>query len=313
MKIIGAGMAGLIAAHHFRQGTRVIEKQGALPDNHNALLRFRTDNISKITGIPFQKVQVRKAIVHNNVFADFPNPYLANQYSIKVTGEIMDRSIWNMDNEDRFIAPANFVEQLASGVDLQLGTDWAGDLDDEPTISTMPMPVLMHKLQWPDIPKFEAKSIWAVSAQLDSFKSNVCQTIYFTSLEVPWYRASLIGNRITIEFITEPKHDAHPINEMIDEVLEFFGLPDGTGAYSEIKIKEQKYGKIVPIDDDLRKEFMYTATRDYNIYSLGRFATWKQILLDDLVQDLDVIKSLIGVEGKRKLYHQRLASIHKDS
>jgi len=312
MKIVGAGMAGLIAAHNFR-GAHIVEKQSGLPDNHNALLRFRTDNISNITKIPFKKVTVRKAIVHNNVFADFPNPYLANQYSLKVTGELIDRSIWNVETETRYIAPADFVKQLGDGPHIDYNTDWEPHNISEPVISTIPMPVLMRKLEWPDIPKFSSKPIWALSAQLEGFSSNVCQTIYFTSLEVPQYRASLIGQSLIIECIDNPASTEDSLVAMAQEVLEFFGIPTGLAEITNLVLKEQKFGKIVPIDDELRKDFMYTATRDFNIYSLGRFATWKQILLDDLVQDMEIIKSLVSNEGKRKLYHQQLASIHKNS
>ena len=49
----------------------------------------------------------------------------------------------------------------------------------------------------------------------------------------------------------------------------------------------------MPIDDKTRKDFIYTLTEKYNIYSVGRFATWRQLLLDDVVNDISVIERLI--------------------
>ena len=39
---------------------------------------------------------------------------------------------------------------------------------------------------------------------------------------------------------------------------------------------------------------MHKMTVDHGVYSLGRFATWRNILLDDVVKDIDVIKSMMG-------------------
>jgi hypothetical protein len=56
---------------------------------------------------------------------------------------------------------------------------------------------------------------------------------------------------------------------------------------------DQKYGKIAPIDDNLRKQLLFRLTHERNIYSLGRFATWRNILLDDVVDDIAAIKKLL--------------------
>ena len=50
----------------------------------------------------------------------------------------------------------------------------------------------------------------------------------------------------------------------------------------------------MPIDDKIRKDFIYTLTEKYNIFSVGRFATWRQLLLDDVVNDISVIERLIA-------------------
>ena len=55
-----------------------------------------------------------------------------------------------------------------------------------------------------------------------------------------------------------------------------------------------KYGKLLPIEEKVRKEFILYLTQKYNIFSVGRFATWRQLLLDDIVDDINVIDNMIG-------------------
>jgi hypothetical protein len=51
-------------------------------------------------------------------------------------------------------------------------------------------------------------------------------------------------------------------------------------------------------------------TEEHNIYSLGRFATWRQLLLDDLVKDIGVIEKLI--DGNH-LYNNVLENVNDRS
>ena len=64
--IYGAGLAGLLAANMLRgMSPTVFEAQGSLPNNHGALLRFRSDKAGTACGIPFKKVHVTKAIKYD--------------------------------------------------------------------------------------------------------------------------------------------------------------------------------------------------------------------------------------------------------
>lgn len=299
MIIVGAGMAGLIAANYFRkQNPTVIERNAALPDNHAALLRFRSDKVFRVAGLPATQVTVRKSIVWGPDFMASCNPYLANKYSLKVTGKIADRSIWNMATETRFIAPPDFLPRLADGCKIEFGEQFnlqydGGDL--KPIISTMPMPVLMKILGWKDIPQFSYKPIWVFTGEIDD--CNVNQTIYFPEHAVPYYRASIVGSKFILEFSTDPTD----LGAAWPEALDFFGIdPD---SLTHTGFRKQEIGKMLPIDDTLRKDFMHWATAEFGIYSLGRFATWRPILLDDVVDDLAVIERMMASK-----YHTRLLS-----
>lgn len=289
MIIIGAGMAGLIAANYFRKRKPVIfEVQSKLPHNHTALLRFRTDKVFRIAGITPREVTVRKEIYFKGDFIIRPNPYLANLYSEKVTGRVEDRSIWRMEPEKRYIAPPDFVELLASGCDIKFGTPFNG-LALNPTISTLPMPTLMASLDYKgDKPFFEARPIWTINVSLD--KVDVNQTIYFPDLDLPYYRASIVGDQLIIELIRAPGDE---MGGIIEEVIDCFGIHIDR-VRSDAVSNRQAHGKISPVDEQLRKEFMHWATLEHGVYSLGRFATWKPILLDDVVDDLQVIEKIMN-------------------
>ena len=47
-------------------------------------------------------------------------------------------------------------------------------------------------------------------------------------------------------------------------------------------------------------------TNKYKIYSVGRFATWRQLLLDDLINDLKMIDSFITSDSNySRLIHSQ--------
>lgn len=302
MIIIGAGLSGLIAGHFFK-GAEIHERQISLPNNHHALLRFKNESISNLTGIPFKKGIVRKSIICDGNFAYEVNPYLANLYSVKVTGEISDRSIWSMEHGTRYAAPLDFVSKLSVNLNIKFGKEKVGILNPsgEPIISTIPMPILMQMAGWKHIPEFKSRPIWSVQMDIAEPSIDVFQTIYYPGMESDYYRASITGNRLIVEYSAAPKN----VSVDIDCILSDFGILYHKFSTDKkpVAVKHQ-YGKIISIDENMRQDFIYTMTREHNIYSLGRFATWRQILLDDLVKDCELIQKLIRVESGHKQYQQ---------
>jgi len=100
MLILGAGQAGLLAARRLSlYNPIVLEKQKSLPNNHSALLRFRSNEIGKAIGLPFKKVNVYKGILSDDgeTITDTPTIRDMNAYSLKSTGVCIERSIINTD------------------------------------------------------------------------------------------------------------------------------------------------------------------------------------------------------------------------
>lgn len=286
MIIVGAGLAGLMAAHAWPQAT-AFEAASAPRAGHKALLRFRSDAVSHLVGIEFRRVRVNKGIWADGGFTP-PSILRANQYAKKVLNGALrgDRSIWNVDPVERFIAPDNLYEQMIDVVGHRVRWDSPmdfGSCDDEPMISTAPLPLVLDKLglrgelAFPRAPINVAR--WRIP------EADVFQTIYFPE---PWfnvYRASITGDILIVESVGAPTEDD------LVEVGQAFGIQ--LANCEALESVEQKYGKIAPIDDAVRKKLLFTLTHQHNIYSLGRFATWRNILLDDVVGDIVAIKRLL--------------------
>lgn len=282
MDIIGAGLSGLIAAHIW-PNAEVFEISNAPLEQHKALLRFRSDAVARTTGIEFKCVKVRKGIWSEKHFVA-PSIRVANSYSTKCLGFIQpERSIWNIEPVERYIAPPDLYDQLIDNCQRRIhwGVDYT--FSDDVCVSTIPMPAVIKKLGLDVTTDFRHKAITVQRYRIK--RCEAYQTIYFPDLDHSVYRASITGDMLIAE------HAGKPYGNWMEDIARSFGATNGT--LEMIGEVEQKYGKIAPIDDVLRKQLLFNLTTEHSIYSLGRFAVWKNILLDDVVDDAAVIKRLM--------------------
>lgn len=318
--IVGAGMAGLLAANMLqRHRPRIIESQPSLPNNHSAVLRFGSDKVAEVTGIPFKRVKMIKGTLPwKNPVAD------ALSYAAKCSGFARsDRSIpVGIERGERWIAPQDLIARMAGDMDIQfntsldftsealsihppkprVGTLYRGEdkVTDKaipnagPYISTIPMPALMDILQYPDKPDFkfvEGANLRFTIANCDAYVS-----LYVPDPAFRFNRVSVTGDEIIAEFAFPhpmPQLREHEVHNLEFPICDLLGIR--TFSISDITYTHQRYAKIQPIDDIARKKFLAWATDNYNIFSLGRFATWRPgLLLDDLVHDVRQIEKWIG-------------------
>lgn len=289
MKIIGAGLAGCLAGVLIPNSTLYEPSTGG--KTHEAILRFRTNAIAEATGIKFKKIKIYKGIWHN----DRPvalSPRYISLYSRKVSDTIAHRSICNLDPEERFVAPDNFHDILKDqlkgrieyGVNLGEALDEGSDMN--PIISTIPLHVAAELLAY----DFHEPNVRFSSIYVNKYALTDCDaymTYYYTDPTTTVYRASLNGNELIIESTLEITKEDYKM------VKRSMGL-SGLFPFQTLENYIQKMGKIVPIDDDLRKELIYNMTKDYGVYSLGRFATWRNLILDDVFKDIQHIKEMIN-------------------
>lgn len=311
--IVGAGMAGLLAGNLLlreRVPFAIFEKQASLPNNHSALLRFRSPIVGEMTGIPFRKVTVVKwTKPHRNPIADLLS------YSAKCSGVFRsDRSLPTLIvSGERFIAPPDFIgflaEPIASAIRFNSPDVIYAEriaFDTSPIISTIPMPTLMELLNYPaERPVFTYTHGINISIRLFPGTIDAYATIYLPDPDFPVNRVSITGTDIIAEISLPNSHriDEGRIERIFEDfkansyieraVLDLFGIDPKMVA--SVKYARQKYAKILPIGEEERKAFMLWASSVHNIFSLGRFATWRPgLLLDDLVHDVRKINGWIA-------------------
>lgn len=293
-RIIGAGLAGLVAAHAWRRA-EIVEQAPEPAPAHAALLRFRSEAVAHATGIPFRRVRVHKGIWTTRGWAA-PNITLANQYAAKVTPQglpLADRSIWAMEAVDRFIAPETFYEELLENVRGRVA--WGERcVPGRDCVTTAPLPETLRALgmedgglRWERAPIHVRR--WRVN-------TDVFQTAYYPEVAFGGlYRASITGSLLIAESMT-PHIDVEPL-EMA------FGVALG----EELGRVAQRYGKIAPVaNDGARRALLGRITAEHGVYSLGRFATWRNVLLDDVVHDIEIIRRLDASGAPH--YDERLAA-----
>ena len=304
MRIVGAGMAGLLAGCVLREKlTGIYEKQSELPNNHSAVLRFRTNEVAAAIGIDFKKVKVMKAIQPwRNPIAD------ALSYSHKTNGTATLRSITGIpvggEVVERYIAPPNLIKLMSSKIhkdSLYIGNEFRFNsfLGKDPIISTIPMPSMMDIFGWKDKPDFEYRQGINYTCELGGVDAYV--SLYIPDPAIPWSRASITGNRLIVEsyYTAEERPDTGKTIRHLREAMDLLGID--LRGFGNVEFHKQQYAKILPIDENVRKRFILWATEKHNIYSLGRFATWRPgLLLDDLLQDISIIRRL--AEGQSTHY-----------
>ena len=295
--IVGAGLAGLIAGYAF-PGVPLVEALPRAAAPHRALLRFRSDAVSRLTGIPFRKVRVHKGIWSAGAFRA-PNPRLANLYARKCLDRVVgDRSIWNLDPVDRWVGPESLIEQMTEALAprISFGTEF-GAVDwfvhrrahpDAAAISTAPLSWALGALEISptQVPTLARAPIWTRRYRVPGADAH--QTVYFPDHVLATYRASLTGDLLIVELRNGIQVG---LDEEMGEVCEALGLR--AGMIEPLECTEQRYGKIVPLPDDERRGLLARLTIEAGIYSLGRFATWRNVLLDDVVADCDVIRRML--------------------
>lgn len=303
MIIIGAGLSGCIAG--MLHPDALLLEAGKGESQHQAVLRFRTPQIGNALGIPFREVTV-----HKNIWSDGQSWTEAsireiNLYARKVTGKIASRSIADLRPVQRWIAPADLHQLLLqrlrdrvhynttinhisrARIDDTEGFTWARE--NTPVLSTMPLSKLVQILGITSKAEFRYAPIHVTRWRIPNCDAH--QTVYFPAEDTALYRATLTGEHLIAETMDED--DAPDVLWL--QVEDAFGLH---GVKPELMVRKmQRYGKIVPIETELRKQLLYKITSEFGVYSLGRFALWSNILLDDVYTDLAKIRNMISLTG----------------
>ena len=319
--IIGAGLAGLLAGVMMRDRVlRIYEKQSSLPHNHTAVMRFRSRAVSDATNIPFRQVPVawtiqRKRFQQNDLAT-------AMSYSWNCTGvydptRSIARFLPGLFVSNRYVSPPDLPTLLANKLmaPIKYNFDFFGlSKEAGPTISTIPMPALAQILKYEFQSEFHSRPGINVVAYVERISHLVpvdCYATVYITHECSFQRVTITGNKVIAECYISDEEDNDLIMSFNNIMPEALGLKDI--GFKDISIHRQEYAKIIGIDEEERRRFIRWATREHNIYSLGRYATWRPgLLLDDLVQDVRLITEMIwgGNEGQQLIHDFTKGSKH---
>lgn len=305
LKIIGAGMAGLLAANMLRHHDPVVIERGPrLPNNHNSVLRFRSSIVGDVLGIDFKKVKMIKSPVEwRNPVAD------ALAYSRKNGGPMRtDRSITDgLVVAERYIAPPDLISRMAREIDIEFDTEYDFREKDDKVISTIPMPWLADQMEYPHLKLSDFRWINGGVIKATVLDCEAYCSLMIPDPETPISRVSITGDELIVEMPDVPPSILNA-SAALGLALGYLGLD--RSQITDVHVTEQQYAKITPIDNDKRLNFIYWAsTLKGRAFSLGRFSTWRPgLLLDDLVKDVRRIDGWIkskSAEYEQEQHHQR--------
>lgn len=299
MLVIGAGLSGAIAGALDRQA--IVWEAAAAPPvaNHRAVLRFRSPKIGEALNIPFRPVRVTKAVEgEDGCLTTIVTPRLANLYARKVTGRITERSIGDLSPVERWVAPFDFHQQLLALVDDRVLYNQQFESQHAlsralPIVSTIPLtrlcPILGIK---PPPLRFAPISV----TRYDVRDCDAFQTVYHPAEDTLLYRSTLTGSLLIAEAMGPSSDDD------VERMARCFGLDPN--SITQRDTGSQTFGKITPLDAPARKSLLHRITVDFGIYSLGRFATWRNVLLDDVYEDFFKIRQMMALDA----YDQKRAA-----
>lgn len=304
MIIIGAGLAGAMARSYFSSySPEIYESRGESGSLHKAILRFKDSTVGFLLGVPLEKISVSKSIYYKGQFVN-ANPMILNLYSLKISHGIYERSVISESRVTRYIANSDFkIFGVHYGKNLEMlkknkcfFSD-GSEVDFDICLSTVPLPVMAKAVDI-DVGDLSMDSYDIFVARYPVFtRCNVYQTIYFPDPVLGVYRATLEPDVLIIESINGCFGDD------LKMVFEAFGFSRFNFGSPEISV--QKMGKIVEVDNAVRKDVILRLTEEFGVYSFGRYATWRNITSDDLLNDLKIIDRLLKMD---KRYQGRLES-----
>lgn len=333
--VLGAGLAGTMMARvlsdHYPDKSLLVIDQRPTPDirNHWALLRFRNLDVARALGVGVEEIEVEKAVYWQGRLHYSADIAMNNTYSLKTYGQIGNRSLKQLGMAKRYLPlttpqPKNCLwghklNSLQPGIVTASRSEGDGtvgawcEIKYNVCISTLPMDVLLNataglpdQLFFLTREKLVSESIFVFRKTIKDIRCSVNQTIYFPESRFKVYRATLERGTFIVEYMDD---DADGIVEELPEVVGCFGLPFSRAIFGELQPSDyhtQQNGKTLGIDDDQRRSIIYSLTDVYNLYSVGRFATWRPLRADQLVEDVYKVERMIRQGIDKTKYERRL-------
>lgn len=317
--ILGSGIAGCIAYHSFKsESASIVEKTpqvgGKMPV-HDALMRLRNPAVADLIGAKKKKINITKGIWYKGNFINTPNIKINNIYSIKLYGAVGKRSVLKPGDSTRYLIDGGIpipndkiinqeVHSIKDGK-IYLGKNFTDELKYDYCISTIPMDIMYSKIAPPHNGinlKFESKQISVKRLTLKK-PTGMHQTISYADPKFNIYRITIQDDIIIIESKIALEFEIRAEYEYL--IPESFGIPKS--FWVEFSgLSNIKNGKIIPPNNKERLKYIMWLTDQHNIFSFGRFATWRPLRTDHLLEDINIIRRIINSKTIEDDYENRM-------
>src|SRR4030042_3226346 len=317
MVIIGSGIAGTMAYNYFRaldpEVYEARENRQAFSDNE-AIIRMKNPAVGFLFGADMKEVEIEKWIFDNGKYYSQPTPEFVCSYSQKVAKSITSRSIENLGKVKRYLVntklniPENKikykhklfdVDDIVSddvnyhSLSIHDGIKSYLDIKYDVCINTIPLPVITNMFgsktekhkngTFKSLDIYTRKILFTPDLYVDKY-----YTVYIPDQDSSIYRVNLSPEGIIFESTEEIG-----IGQCEDLAYSLFRIYPMHYDTKQSVCKKISEKKILNIDSGIRKRLLYQLTSNHSIYSLGRYAIWKNIGTDDLMQDLIKIGQMI--------------------
>ena len=103
------------------------------------------------------------------------------------------------------------------------------------------------------------------------------------------------------------KPESKLVIKICNQIKNAFGIDCSAAT---IDVKTQKYGKIMDIDEDVRQSIIYNLTQKHNIYSIGKFACWRNhTVLTDVIKDIYKVNKWIEQSKNMTYYNMKKENV----
>jgi hypothetical protein len=283
---------------------------------HDALMRLRNPAVADLIGAKKKKVNITKGIWYKGNFINTPNIKINNIYSIKLYGTVGKRSILKPGDSTRYLIDGGIpipndkiINQKVNSIKdrkiFLFEENFINELEYDYCISTIPMDIMYSKIVKPPTGinlKFESNPVSVKRLTLKN-PTDANQTITYPDPEFNIYRITIQNDIIIIESRAAPEFKIKTEYEYL--IPESFGIPKS--FWVEFSgLSNIKNGKIIPANNKERLKYIMWLTDKHNIFSLGRFATWRPLRTDHLLEDIKIIRRIINSKTIEDDYENRM-------
>lgn len=315
--IIGAGLSGLMMGYLQKRNYLIIEAAERL--NFDIATPFHLHAPLDWLPTTWKEIDVHHHCWDGERFHRIPDLKMMNDFSRKIVGKIVDTSLKFMDGSiKRGFVPesGNAGEVLRdlfneTSTHLALGAQLVHlDPDNKAAaiafaeegsrviryknlVSTIPLPALLKMLRMEFHHRFTAEPITTIffdvppEASVDAF-----QVVNITDPSNIFYRASLMDQKVILETMN-PDHETEESQLTHTAAALANALWKLNLRKENATIHVIRPGKFHPIPKTARKQLLAKLTNDWQIYCLGRYATWSYKRIDHIAEDAHSILKIM--------------------